>query len=46
MSMIGMVVLLFSIGLGAVVLTRIADLDANRGVDASSLVIPYLVLQN
>jgi len=39
------VVLLFSIALWAAVLTRIAALD-NRAVDASSLVVPYLVMEN
>lgn len=44
-SIIGFVVLLFSIALWAAVLTRISNLEVNRGVDAASLVVPYLVLQ-
>ncbi len=44
-SIVWFVVLLFSIGLWAAVLTRIAALD-NRWVDAWSLIIPYLVMED
>ena len=46
LSLVGFVVLLLSIWTGAAVLNGISDLEANRGVDAASLVIPYLVMQN
>lgn len=46
LSVIGFVVLLFSIWAGAAVLNGISNLEVNRGVDASSLVVPYLVLQS
>lgn len=46
LSVIGFVVLLFSIWAGAAVLNGISNLEVNRGVDASSLVVPYLLLQS
>lgn len=46
LSIIGFVVLLFSIWTGAAVLNGISNLEVSRGVDASSLVVPYLLLQS
>lgn len=37
---------MLSIGTGAAVLNGISNLEVSRGVDASSLVVPYLMLHS